>query len=68
MGEVLSLGVSQVAQRGDELTGGFRGEAVGALAEDALLSPMMGDADLVIGDSEESEAGEDLTVRGEGEG
>ena len=68
MAQVLGLGVSQVAESANELTGSFRGEAVGALAEDALLSPMMSHGDHVLSDGEESETGEDLTDGGESEG
>ena len=67
MAQVFGLAVSQVAESDDELTGSLRGEAIGALAEHALLSPMMGDGNLVFGDCEESEAGEDLTDGSESE-
>ena len=66
--QVGGLFVSQVAEGDDELTGGLGAQAIGALAEHALLSPMVGDADLIFGQCEESEAGEDLTDGSEGEG
>ena len=68
MAEVLGLGVAQIAEGDDELTSSFRGEAVGALAELTLLSPVVSHGDHVLGDREESESGEDLTDGGESEG
>ena len=66
--EILGLGVTQVAESDDELTGGLGAKAIGALTQDALLSPMVGHGNLIFGDCQESEAGEDLTDGGEGEG
>ena len=67
MTQVGGLLVSQVAEGDDKLTGGLAAQSVGPLAEHALLSPMMGDSNLVFGDGEECEAGEDLTGGSESE-
>ena len=66
--EIVGFGVTQLAQCDNELTGCLGAKAVGALAQDALLSPMMGHGDLILSDRQESKAREALTDGSEGEG
>jgi len=67
-----ALLVSQTVEHGAESVGGVGAEVVGALTQNLLavggVDVVVSDGDGVGGDLQESEAGEDLTARGEGEG
>jgi len=62
--ETGALTVTETPESGDELTGGFIGQSVGALPKNLTVKMVVGAVDLTTGEGTECKAGENLTSGG----